>query len=64
MNVTQLYETNAAITRTLGNGDACFDPGFEPEVDGRALDAYRHLFAYAAAEQTGNTNVRRDTLAA
>jgi hypothetical protein len=33
--------------------DACFDPGFEPDVDGRNdLDAYRHLFAYAAAEQT------------
>lgn len=34
------------------------------ELFARNLDAYRHLFAYAAAEQTRNTNVRTDTLAA
>jgi hypothetical protein len=45
--------------------DARFDEGFELEVDGRsALDAYRHPFAYATAEQTGNTSVVTDTLAA
>jgi hypothetical protein len=34
------------------------------ELFARNLDAYRHRFAYAAAEQTRNTNVRTDTLAA
>ena len=33
--------------------DGRSDEAFELEVDGRsALDAYRHPFAYAAAEQT------------
>lgn len=45
--------------------DARFDEAFELEVDGRrALDAYRHPFAYATAERTGNTSVPTDTLAA
>jgi uncharacterized protein YjlB len=34
------------------------------ELFARNLDAYRHRFAYAAAEHTRNTNVRTDTLAA
>ena len=45
--------------------DAYSNEDFELEVDGRsALDAYRHPFAYAAAEQTGNTDVPTDRLAA
>ena len=37
--------------------DARFNEGFELDVDGRsALDAYRHPFAYATAEQTGKTS--------
>jgi hypothetical protein len=44
--------------------DARFDEGFELEVDGRkALDAYCHPFAYAAA-QTKNRTLPSDALAA
>lgn len=45
--------------------DARSDEGFELEVDGRsALDAYRHPFAYATAEQTGKKIVATGKLAA
>jgi hypothetical protein len=45
--------------------DTRFDEDFELQVDGnRALGAYRRPFAFAAAEQTANTNVPTDTLAA
>ena len=41
------------------------DEGFEIEVEARrALDAYRHPFAYAAREQMGETIVATGRLAA
>jgi hypothetical protein len=44
--------------------DARVDEAFELQVDGQsALDAYRHPFAYAAA-QTRNTRLPTDALAA
>jgi hypothetical protein len=44
--------------------DARFDKNSELDVDGRnALDAYRHPFAYATAEQMGD-HERPETLAA
>jgi hypothetical protein len=45
--------------------DARSDEGFELHVDGRsALDAYRHPFAYATAEQTLKKIVATGKLAA
>jgi hypothetical protein len=50
---------------TINVYDARSDEGFEFEVDGhRALDAYRHPFAYAAREQTVETIVASGKLAA
>jgi hypothetical protein len=45
--------------------DARVDEAVEFEVDGRtALDAYRHPFAYAAAERIASTSLAPDTLTA
>jgi hypothetical protein len=53
--------TNRVTVKVL---DARFDEGFELEVDGSsALDAYRHPFAYATAEATGNRSASLDPLA-
>jgi hypothetical protein len=51
-----LYWNERANRVTVKVCDARSDEGFELAVDGRrALDAYRHPFAYAAEEQTGET---------
>jgi hypothetical protein len=45
--------------------DARVDEAFEFEVDGRsALDAYRHPFAYAAAQRLRKSSLPTDALAA
>ena len=60
-----LYWNERANRVTVKVYDARSDEDFEFEVDGRrALDAYRHPFAYAAAEQQGETIVATGKLAA
>jgi hypothetical protein len=60
-----LYWSERANRVTVKVYDARSDEGFEFEVDGRrALDAYRHPFAYAAAGQKGETIVATGRLAA
>ena len=60
-----LYWNERANRVTVKVYDARSDEDFEFEVDGRrALDAYRHPFAYAAAEQKGETIIATGKLAA
>jgi hypothetical protein len=54
--------TNQVIVKVY---DARSDEGFQFDVDGRrALDAYRHPFAYAGREQIGEKMVATGKLAA
>jgi hypothetical protein len=49
----------------LGVNDAGSDEAFETEVDGhRALDAFRHPFAYAASAAIGISALESDRVAA
>jgi hypothetical protein len=60
-----LYWNERANRVTVKVYDARSDEDFEFEVDRRrALDAYCHPFAYAAAEQKGDSIVATGKLAA
>jgi hypothetical protein len=60
-----LYWNEGTNRVTVSVYDARSDEGFEFEVDAhRALDAYRHPFAYAAGEQIGEAIVATGKLAA
>jgi hypothetical protein len=60
-----LYWNERTNRVTVKVYDARLDEGFELDVDGRrALDAYRHPFAYAAAERIGEKIVAAARLAA
>jgi hypothetical protein len=60
-----LYWNERTNRVTVKVYDARFDEGFEFDVDGRrALDAYRHPFAYAAPDQIGEKIVATGKLAA
>jgi hypothetical protein len=60
-----LYWNERTNRVTVKVYDARTDEAFEFDVDGRrALDAYRHPFAYAAGEQTGKKIIAAGKLAA
>jgi hypothetical protein len=60
-----LYWNERTNRVTVKVYDVRIDKAFEVEVHGsRALDAYRHPFAYAAAKQIGEKTVGTDKLAA
>jgi hypothetical protein len=60
-----LYWNERTNRVTVKVYDARPDEGFEVDVDEhRALDAYRHPFAYAAGELTGENIDATDKLAA
>ena len=60
-----LYWNEGTNRVTVRLYDVRSDEGFEIEVEARrALDAYRHPFAYAAREQMGETIVATGRLAA
>jgi hypothetical protein len=60
-----LYWSERTNRVTVRVYDTRADEGFELEVEGRrALDAYRHPFAYATAKRTRRTIAATETQAA